>query len=137
MSVVTLRRMVKGGRLLAESRVTTRDPYLFTVAALISSGLLPKLASDVTTQPTIHDYSADYSADYSRVVAALDKVTTEVETLRKENRELIDRAARAEGQLEGVQALLGRVGVVEAAASPGTVVVSPRRRFWRRRTVEN
>lgn len=133
MSVVTLRRMVKGGRLLAESRVTTRDPYLFTVAALISSGLLPKLASDVTTQPTIHDYSADYS----RVVAALDKVTTEVETLRKENRELIDRAARAEGQLEGVQALLGRVGVVEAAASPGTVVVSPRRRFWRRRTVEN
>lgn len=133
MSVVTLRRMVKGGRLLAEPRVTTRDPYLFTVAALISSGLLPKLASDVTTQPTIHDYSADYS----RVVAALDKVTTEVETLRKENRELIDRAARAEGQLEGVQALLGRVGVVEAAASPGTVVVSPRRRFWRRRTVEN
>lgn len=133
MSVVTLRRMVKGGRLLAEPRVTTRDPYLFTVAALISSGLLPKSASDVTTQPTIHDYSADYS----RVVAALDKVTTEVETLRKENRELIDRAARAEGQLEGVQALLGRVGVVEAAASPGTVVVSPRRRFWRRRAVEN
>lgn len=93
-SEVTLRRLVKSGKVQAEPRADTRQPYKVTTQALLNAGLL---ITQVTSQP---DTQLALPDEVDRLRADLEAAKIDRDALRAERERLIERASRAEGALE-------------------------------------
>lgn len=113
-SEVTLRRLVKSGKVKAEPRSDTRQPYKVTTQALVEAGLV---MSEVTTQATSQpETQLAFPDELARLKADLEAAKIDRDALRAERESLIERASRAEGALaESRQAFQAALSSLEPA----------------------
>ncbi|MDE2022289.1 MAG: hypothetical protein KGI71_05265 [Patescibacteria group bacterium] len=95
-AVVTLRRMIKDGRLMAEPRNGPRDPYLLSLETLERAGL--RVGPEPIVAPVSVIQAREVRED-SRLGADLAASRAEVGHLRAQVADWSARAHRAEGEL--------------------------------------